>query len=51
MGPELLERSDALPGMLVPGPGVSAPDGIGLRGNILSELHHKLLQPHYRLPS
>ncbi len=37
VGPELVERGAVLLGVLVPGLGISPPDGVGLRGYVLSD--------------
>ncbi len=50
VGTELVECGAILPGVFVPSPGVTSPDGIGLSGHILCELLDQFFQLHHQNP-
>src|SRR5215217_1849420 len=50
MLPELLKRRDVLLGVAIAGPGISAPDGVGLGRDIPRELLDQFFQRHHQSP-
>lgn len=50
MGQELIDCGTILPGVLIPGLGVSPPDGLGLRRHVQRELLDQFLELHHQIP-